>query len=71
MRHVKRTARKTPCYKCEKRTPGCHGSCEEFLQQQEARKILAELWPGRGEKAADDYRIQENVRAKERSRKRL
>ena len=20
-----------PCYECEKRTPGCHSSCEDYL----------------------------------------
>ena len=26
--------RKTVCYGCEKRQPGCHGSCEEYKQEQ-------------------------------------
>ena len=28
--HFTLTATKTPCYQCDRRTPGCHGSCEEY-----------------------------------------
>lgn len=25
----------TCCYKCEKRYPGCHSSCEDYIKQKE------------------------------------
>lgn len=28
---------KTPCYGCERRTPLCHGSCEEYKAYAQAR----------------------------------
>lgn len=35
---------KAPCYKCAKRFPGCHGSCDDYaradqLHQEEKEKI--------------------------------
>lgn len=41
----KRVREKSPCYKCELREPGCHGSCEKYanwvvplLNARDARK---------------------------------
>lgn len=28
--HFTLTAVATPCYQCERRTPGCHGSCPDY-----------------------------------------
>lgn len=31
--------RKQPCYKCEKRVPGCHGSCEDYKIWTQVRDL--------------------------------
>ena len=28
------TKRKSPCYKCDRRCEGCHGSCEDYKAYQ-------------------------------------
>lgn len=33
---------KSPCYKCEKREPGCHGWCPEGIAADEAHKKAVE-----------------------------
>lgn len=35
----------SPCYKCEDRTPGCHGECEAWSEYQaQAEKYKANLY---------------------------
>lgn len=29
---------KNPCYKCEKRAPGCHSDCEDYLKWDKEHK---------------------------------
>jgi len=29
--------KQTPCYKCEFRTVGCHGSCEKYIMWRKVR----------------------------------
>lgn len=36
-----------PCLDCEKRQPGCHGTCEAYKQWAEsARRLNEEMKPG-------------------------
>lgn len=30
--------RKSPCFKCEKRSEGCHSSCEEYIEFAQAKR---------------------------------
>ena len=31
--------KKQPCYKCERRVPGCHGSCEDYKLWTQVRDL--------------------------------
>lgn len=44
--------KKKPCYKCEKRTPECHGSCEEYKAAYKRNRVNPET-----QYAALDYTI--------------
>lgn len=32
--------KKSPCYKCEAREPGCHGKCEKYAEWRENHEAL-------------------------------
>lgn len=61
---------KSPCYKCEDRHEGCHGSCEAYIEWTNKRaELLAEQNRQREiEWAIEGHRSEE---IKKRRRKRL
>jgi len=60
-----------PCMGCEKREPGCHGKCEDYLAFKAAHEAeKAERIRGAGEDvrnyfAVRDQKIKRNIRHKE------
>ena len=39
-----------PCHKCERRTPGCHGSCPDYQSRLEEDRAARE-WAAKGAEA--------------------
>lgn len=52
------------CYECERRSVGCHGSCEAYQKQRAARD--AELDAERAQKEKEYFSWLERKRAKKR-----
>ena len=54
-RHVKK---QNPCYKCEDRHAGCHGSCEAYQTWRKEQEALNSKISAARMTQADDYVIQ-------------
>ena len=52
--------KKACCYKCEKRVPGCHGSCEDY------KRFKAENDAKKQEKGIDEYVIERTIKKREK-----
>lgn len=59
---------KVPCYKCDKRHPGCHGSCDDYKKYHKAREDKANtIAEGRSlDKLFNEYHYKAIAKAKKR-----
>ena len=48
-----------PCLGCQERYPGCHGSCERYLEYQQSRKVYNYNISKKrnADRGADDFRL--------------
>lgn len=51
---------KAPCYKCEKRYPACHDSCEDYISWNTERKMWIEA--EKGDKMMSAYHTEHDIR---------
>lgn len=59
-----KSLRKAPCKGCQERTPGCHGSCEDYIAWKAALEELKQIAriDSQGERDARNLRIEKQVK---------
>lgn len=59
-----KSLQRAPCKGCKDRTPGCHGTCEDYITWKaalEEQKHLARI-ESKGERDAQEYSIDKKVK---------
>ena len=60
----------SPCFKCEKRVIGCHGTCEDYIKYQEEIRITADVFSNFATDEKIDKVLIGNMERRKRQRER-